>query len=471
MIPRASDFRADGPEEGARGFSFSSRSGGIVWRLRRICLAAAVLAAGCGSPQPAPTRGIVLLDIDTLRADHLGCYGYGRGTSPAIDALAARAVVFDWAFAQAPYTPPSQSSLLTGLHVASHGVRTRADRLRPGIDTVAELLAEKGFATAAFTDGGFMSKGFGLDQGFALFDSAGGGLDRIGPKAIAWLEARRNEPFLLLLHTYDVHTPYLPPAALRDRFGALVEAPTPGFEPSSEALEAIRTSRWTATPLPLPERDLRYAEAMYDAEIAHVDAWIGKILATLAATGLDAHTTVILFSDHGEEFGEHGSVLHEKPYATVTRIPFIVRAPGAPTGQRRHEVIQGVDLLPTVVALTGARLPRGVEGRSLLPALRGEALAPRPAFGENPWVTPGSYMVDRDFHLLFHPGTEAMELFRFRDDPQERVNLAAAQPEIVAGMRRNLDRHDAALASLAARPDPSVIDDETARRLRALGYL
>lgn len=471
MIPRAFFFRAHGPEEGARGFSFSFRSAGIATHVRQICIGAALLAVGCGTPQPALTRGIVLLDIDTLRADHLGCYGYGRGTSPAIDALAARAVVFDWAFAQAPYTPPSQSSLLTGLHVASHGVRTRADRLRPGIDTLAELLAEKGFKTAAFTDGGFMSRGFGLDQGFELYDSEGGGLDRIGPKAIAWLEARRSEPFLLLLHTYDVHTPYLPPAPLRDRFGALVEVPTPGFEPSSEVLEAIRTSRWTEAPLPLPERDLRYAEAMYDAEIAHVDAWIERIVATLAETGLDAYTTVILFSDHGEEFGEHGSVLHEKPYATVTRIPFIVRTPGSTTGQRRDEVIQGVDLLPTVVALTGARLPRGVEGRSLLPALRGEALAPRPAFGENPWVTPGSYMVDGAYHLLFHPGTDAMELFRFRADLQERVNLAVSQPGVVADMRRNLDRHDSALAALAISPDKSVIDDETARRLRSLGYL
>ncbi len=449
----------------ARGFSFLSAA------RTAITLLVAATASGCRPPEAPPTRGVVLLDIDTLRADHLGCYGYPRATSPVIDEWARGAVVFDWAFAQAPYTPPSQSSLLSGLHVATHGVRTRADRLRPGIETIAELLAEKGFATAAFTDGGFMSRGFGLDQGFELFDSEGGGLDRIGPKAIAWLEARKDEPFLLLLHTYDVHTPYAPPTPLRERFAGLVEPPTPGFEPSSEALEAIRTSRWTPEPLPLADRDLRYAEAMYDAEIAHVDAWIGRILASLAATGLDAHTTVILFSDHGEEFGEHGSLLHEKPYATVTRIPFIVRTPGAKTGARRAEVIQGVDLLPTLSELVGARLPRGVEGRSLVAALRGETLAPRPAFGENPWVTPGSYMVDGDFHLLFQPGTESMELFRFRDDPQERIDLAGAEPRVVARMRGVLDRHDALLASIAAQPDKSAIDDETAARLRALGYL
>ena len=435
-------------------------------------LAAALASIACAGPERTAARpNVLLLDVDTLRADHLGCYGYRRATSPRIDALAARSHRFEWAFAQAPYTPPSQSSLLTGLYVSHHGVRTRQDRLADEIETVAERFRANGYSTAGFVDGGFLSRDFGLAQGFAEYDDRGGGLAEIGPKFLRWLTNSPPEPFLAFLHTYDVHTPYAPHAEHRALFLEGLEPASPGFEASSEQMEDARTSMWTDRPRPLPERDLRFAEALYDAEIRFVDDWIGTILDRLDALGLSDRTIVVLVSDHGEEFGEHGSVLHEKPYATVTRIPLVIRLPRAEAGATHLAPVQGVDLGPTLIDLAGLDPLPHRDGRTLAPALRGERL-PRPfAFGENPWIHPGQYLVEGDWQLLYHPGTPRLELYRLSSDPLQRQDLSAREPERVAELSKQLAARVAALAASARSAGRAEIDPDTERQLRALGYL
>ena len=324
---------------------------------------ALTLACGPTFPDPAAVRAVILVDVDTLRADHLSAYGYARQTSPNIDAFARRAVQFDWAFSQAPNTLPSQTSILTSLYPSTHLVLHDGDRLAPAVVTLAERFQEAGFATGAFIDGGYMKSQFGLDQGFdTYFDINGGGL-AVGESHIGkWLAEQSQGRFFLLIHTYDVHTPYAPREPFRSRFLADLAAPTPGFEPTSEALESIRMSQYTAEPRSLAGRDLEYARALYDGEVALVDDWFGRFLRQLDDLGLTDSTVVALVSDHGEEFQEHGSVLHEKLYRTVTHVPLVVRAPGARNGRRVGETVETIDLAPTLLELAGVAAPAADEG-------------------------------------------------------------------------------------------------------------
>jgi len=236
----------------------------------------AVISAGCSGPSddvPSDAPPIVLIDLGTLRADHLGSYGYPRATSPNIDALAAESTRFEWAFSQAPNTAPSLASTLTGLYPATHGMRSGENRLPEAAVTLAEGLAERGYATAAFVDGGYLSAGFGFDQGFAHYESSGGGgLAEIGPRAIEWLRAHASEPFFLMVHSYDVHAPYDSPQELRDTFVADLDSPVEGFEATTERLDEAQSGDRPFTP-----SELEHARALYDAGILFVDGWVGQL--------------------------------------------------------------------------------------------------------------------------------------------------------------------------------------------------
>ena len=461
----------------------ADRGGGVAGRARSVlggaALAALLALAGCGPrfPDPSRLRAVVVVDVDTLRADALSVYGYPRPTSPAIDAFARRAVRFDWAVSQAPYTLPSQTSILTGLYPSTHRVLHDGDRLAPETVTLAERFREAGFTTAAFIDGGYLKSAFGLDQGFdTYFDINGGGL-AVGESHIArYLEEhakKEGERLFLLIHTYDVHTPYAPPEPFRSRFLAGLAAPTPGFEPTSAALEEIRLSHYTPAPKRLESRDLDYARALYDGEVAFVDAWFGRFEAQLEKLGLAESTVLALTSDHGEEFQEHGSLLHEKLHLTVSRIPLIVRAPHAVAGAVVDEPVQAIDLAPTLLELAGIEPHPGLEGRSLVPRLAGRPGGEaRPAISESPFFGVQRAILGRDAHLLLSFQSGAMELYRYRADPLEKLDLAPA----------NTDEIRPLLAELRAwgggRPPEALLEregvelpDEVARSLRALGYL
>lgn len=449
-----------------------------AFRLRRplaVCLAVGAMVGCSRAPAPAPPRAIVFLDIDTLRADHLGCYGYESETSPSIDRLAADSTRFEWAFSQAPNTPPSQASILSSLYPTTHGFTGNGDRLSPKVTTLAEVLSEAGFTTAAFVDGGYMSADFGLDQGFDLYDnSRGGGLRAILPKVERWLGEHAQERFFLLLHTYDTHSPYAPAEPWRSRLLGGIR-PTPGFEPTVEALEAVRAAAWADPDAALPDRDLRYSEALYDGEIAFVDAQIGALLDRLRELGLLERSAVFLFSDHGEEFQEHGSVLHEKLYATVTRIPLIVRLPSQPIARTVPEVVESIDIMPTVLELVGADPPSRMQGSSLVPLLRGaRAGTARPAFSESPFFGGRRAVAYRDWRMLSTVANGRRELYRFQEDPDEQLDLAAA-PDVPLDELSDLLRsfEERARGQRIGGPGTSddAPDDQTLRDLRALGYL
>jgi arylsulfatase A-like enzyme len=442
-----------------------------------VVTAACAAGLGCGLAHPLPLRPhpIIIVDVDTLRADHLGCYGYRRATSPHIDAFAGEAVFFGWAFSQAPNTPPSQASNLTGLYPSTHGMVFDEDRVPEEVVTLAEALAGHGYTTAGFHDGGYMREVFRIGQGFATYDdNRGQGLKAIGPKAESWLREHADENFLLFIHTYDPHTPYAPPAPFDRTFMDGVAAPTPGFEPTTKQMNEIRLSKFTKNPLTLPPNDLAYSIALYDGEIRYVDEWFGGFWRVVRELGLDRRATVVFLSDHGEEFQEHGSVMHEKLYATVTHIPFMIRLPGGRLARRVDVVVESVDLMPTLLELAGAAVPAGVQGSSLVPLLTGRpAPGPQAAFSESPFFGRSRAVALGDHHLLLNTKTGATELYDVRNDPLEQVDIAASKPpvlEIMAGLLRTWEDRVAA-STVEGTGEPAPLDEETLEQLRALGYV
>ncbi len=464
-------------------------------RAAAVLCALAVLASSgfaCRRGAAGAARGVIVVDIDTLRADHLGTYGYARATSPNLDAFARRGVRFDWAFSQAPYTLPSQTSILTSLYPSSHLVLHDSDHLAPERVTLAERFAAAGFTTGAFIDGGFLKAHFGLDQGFATyFDLNGGGVKEGEARIRDWLGAHRSERFFLFLHTYDVHSPYAPPAPYRERFAALVGPPTPGFEPTSEALERVRLSQYSARPERLPESDLAYAEALYDGEIAYVDAWFGRLLATVGELGLADSTVVAVVSDHGEEFAEHGSLLHEKLYTSVTHVPLLLAGPGLPADRRVATTVETIDLAPTLLELAGVAVssPMGsavgqVSGSGPGVEMEGESLRGRIAGSgsgdsdtemavvESPFFGVQRAWIDGTHHLILSLASGRAELYRYRDDRDEQRDLASAAPE---ELRQRLSRLRRWSRNRPAGPllehEKVALPPEVEESLRSLGYL
>jgi arylsulfatase A-like enzyme len=450
--------------------------------LRASLLASMVFAAGCGgggggekkaAELPAGPHPIILLDVGTLRADHLGAYGYVRPTSPNIDILAAESAQFLWAFSQAPMTAPSQASILTGIYPSSHRMIEEGSRLSDEAVTLAEVLAEKGYTTAAFVDGGYLSPGFGLEQGFSLYDnSQGGGLRVVGPKAIDWLRQNKDSNFLLLIHTYDVHTPYDPPEPHRSLFLRGLAAPAPGFEPSAERMEAVRASFHTEKPAPLAEADLEYAEALYDGEIHAVDAWIEDFMKVVRETGLDKRATIAFFSDHGEEFQEHGSVLHEKLHTTVTRVPLLVRFPSAAFAGKIEANVEMVDLMPTLLELAGVPLPPHVQGESLVPLVRGEGQPPYIAFSESPLLGGQRAVALGGSHLILSKDLGTARLFDLAVDPLEMKDIAAAEPDRSEVMLRHIKSWEEKVELFTFSGGQAAnVGEETLDQLKSLGYV
>jgi arylsulfatase A-like enzyme/tetratricopeptide (TPR) repeat protein len=388
---------------------------------------------------------VLLVTIDTLRADRVGSYGSGLGTTPVLDALAARGVRFETVMATAPLTGPSHATILTGLTPLGHGFRNNSGFALPrSVRTAGEMLQAAGYRTAAVVSGFPLDRRFGLDRGFGAYDDhlPKGNDPRRTPyverpanqatdAAIAWLETRGQAPWFLWVHYYDPHAPYEPPGDLRARF----------------------------------------AHAPYDGEIAFVDREIDRLLQHLASARALARTIAVVTSDHGESLGEHGEGTHGLfLYDATLLVPWIMAGPGVPGGRVARTVARTTDILPTLLDYAG--VPAGVplDGRSLRPAVDGQALDDVPAYAESlyselelGWAPLHAVRLGR-FKLIDAPRAELYDLSR---DPVETVNRhdhdAATADRLRQGLRSMLQRTP---PSAAAPTDP-----EAARRLTALGYV
>jgi arylsulfatase A-like enzyme len=337
--------------------------------------AALALAAACTPGTQPPRTSVLLVTVDTLRADRLSCAGYPRPTTPSIDALAARGVRFERAWSHAPETGPSLATVLTSRRATVTGVRGNAERLDPALPTLATVARASGLRTAAFVSTVLLRRdACAFDRGFETYDDAMTDpcfgheraqrvAERTVDAAVAWLGARR-EPFLLWVHLYDPHGPYTPPQRA-ERLDA-----TRGTLRSVQ-LDAAWIPRYQRVGASLDAAD--YADR-YDHEIAYADLHVGRLLATVDP----ATTLVVLHADHGEALGEdrywfrHGSLLHD----AALRVPWIVAGPGVPRGRAVAGDVRLVDLAPTLTALAGLPSLPAAEGRDLSAVVRGTADPP-----------------------------------------------------------------------------------------------
>ncbi|MDX1631559.1 MAG: sulfatase, partial [Thermoanaerobaculia bacterium] len=375
--------------------------------------------------------------IDTLRADHLGCYGYPRPISPEIDSFAGNAVLFRRAVAPSSWTRSSVASLLTGVHPRSHGAIGRDDALPEEARTLAELLQDAGYRTTAFITNGNVGARAGFAQGFDEFrhleeedtERIHRFSDELNEAFFDWLdsEPETSEPLFAYVHATDPHGPYTPPEPFRSRFASRVRDPQVGLmEPLQELTRGERV------PTDSLRRDLL---ALYDAEIAFNDAQFGAFLDGLEARGLDRSSVVVLVSDHGEEFYDHGWWQHGKTlYREQIWVPLVVKLPREGAGGSVVEPVVGlVDVVPTLLELAGVDPPPLVQGESLLPLLSGGDVpgGPRRAFAHLDLDQRfGESVVTRDSHFVFHRNEHwtGPGLFDWSRDPEETRNLADERP-------------------------------------------
>ena len=510
------------------------REGGRSRTSLLLILAVAGLFITCGpdSDEQRPLNVLIVV-LDTLRPDHLGLDGYERSTSPHLDAFAEKAFVFRSAQSAAPWTTPSLTSLLTSLYPDVHGVRTYPDpgRLAEGVTTLAEVLSDAGYETAAFTEGFYAAAAFGMDQGFDSFSGApeklvgekgrhkllGQNVDRF----LSWLKAPRERPFFALFHTYETHYPYHAPDASIQRF-----RPSYDGEAEHAQLHAL-VERWNKERL-LTEDEFRMAfrhewhcgdeiiammedlegaeelvrqlgledergqgaelepflKDLYDACVHFTDAQLQRVWAALEAGDLADETLVVVVSDHGEALGEHGLLgqhgltLHEE----LLRILLLLRIPGERFEPRDiPQLVQSIDVMPTVLDLLdlkGASDAPPMQGQSLVPLLEG-AWEERAAFGHAP-VTDTvdsrehSLRTDR-WKLIVGTRDDQVQLFDLELDPGETMDMAAEQPDVVATLRAQLDaqpsRDEALRRELGIEVGASGLGPEQLGALRALGYV
>lgn len=410
---------------------------------------AAVLLSACGPGRPPRAEHVVVVTLDTLRADRLGCYGARGVSTPRLDRIAAEGALAEEASAHVPLTRPSHVSLFTGLLPSEHGIRDNVSpAVVPEVPLLAEVFRKNGFATAAFVSSVVLSAQSGLDRGFDVysgdFEGASGdaqflntvqkkGADTIA-EAVKWLEARRGERFFLWVHLYEPHDPYEPP------------------EPYAT----------------------RYAGRLYDGEVAWTDELVGRLEDRLAGLGLEDKAALIVTSDHGEGLGEHGESLHGFfAYQTTLRVPLLVRAPGVRAGTRVKSTVRLVDIAPTALELAGIPAPPA-SGRSVAAALRGSGQVPEPiTYAET--LVPLLHFGWSDLRVVREGRWKYIqaprpELYDLETDPEERHDLAASQPSRAAAMRGALgsilDKERKGGAATAAAVSTDLIE-----KLGALGYV
>jgi choline-sulfatase len=421
-------------------------------------IALALVSCGRTPPGRTPTEtsaplrplNLVVVTIDTLRADHVHCYGYERIETPTLDRLAGQGTLFEHAFAQVPLTPPSHASIFTGTYPTVHHVRnTGGFILDPSSRTLAKILQEQGWDTAAFLGAAVLKKAFGLNQGFAVYDDqmppepAGGGLPveaqrragEVVDRAITWLNAQSGKPFFVWLHLYDPHAPYDPPPPFRQK----------------------------------------YRDRLYDGEIAYTDRELGRFLTALDKKSPPENTIVVVLADHGESLGEHGEYTHGVfLYDSTLHVPLILRAPGVQKGIRVSRQVRTIDVLPTTLDLMGARPPAACQGASLLPLLSGKSVAETSSYAETlfPKITMhwAELRAIRTGRWKYIRAPKA-ELYDLEQDPGEKNNVLAAHPDEYRALERKLVTISQVGQGQTEKVQANHMDRRTMDELKSLGYL
>ncbi len=404
----------------------------------------------------AERPNVVLITLDTTRADHVGCYGDAEARTPALDALAQNGVLFSQAASATPLTLSSHCTIMTGLYPTYHGVRLNGTTaLGQGQTTLAEVFSKEGYQTAAFIAAFVLDGRWGLNQGFGAYDDQFdmrkfkhldlAGVQRPGNEvmdaALQWLGGHKDAPFFAWIHLYDPHTPYEPPEPFRSQFAG------------------------------------RGPRGLYDGEIAFADQQVGRCVSWLRDAGLDRKTILVVVGDHGEALGSHGEGTHGFfVYDYAVRVPFIVSTPfDVLRGVRVDTQVSLVDVFPTVLALAGIESKARVHGRSLARLMLGEGPAEEiDAYSECLTASlqygwgPLRSLRSARYKYIQAPKPE---LYDLAADPDEATNVFAKHPAMAAAMNRELERIAEETGRDAPAPEAANLDRETVQRLAALGYI
>jgi len=440
-----------------------------AWR----ALLALLLAASC-APTPPP-RNLILISIDTLRADRLGCYGYDRPTTPFLDRQAHAGVLCADASSTSSWTYPSHASMFTGLYPGRNGATDLRQRLRKEVPSLAEWLVARGYRAAGVVSS-TLFQGYGLERGFERLeyvDPGGPEPSEVTVKASAWLDAvDRTQPFFFLIHYLDPHSDYASLPEFEAPFVRPYEGPATGK--SEQLFEHVRGY------LRFSDEDARHLSDLYDAGVRQQDAELEKLFAHLEALGLLEDSVVVLTSDHGEEFLEHGGVMHGlAQFEESVRVPLLFFGAGVPRDVRLSVPVSLVDVVPTVLELLGVEPPPELDGISLVPLFR-DPHGKRPeralyieADMDPPGPTartmvPGDDLAIRRgrFKLVLDPATDAARLYDLEADPRETADATAAHPELARAL-------EAELRSFRSTHRPGAASELTAedlRKLEELGY-
>jgi len=435
----------------------------------------------CESRSTYEFSNIVFITIDTLRADRLGMYGYFRDTSPILDALASESILFERCFAPMATTYPSHLSLFTGTYpnetgaIANVGDRGKAFQPTNRLRTLAQLLRDEGYRTAAFVSAAPLKRYSGLDAGFDVFTQPEGHSRRAqdtNADVFDWLDTTDEQHFFLWVHYFDPHWPYAPLPPFSDKFH------------SGPELTAYLEERSFA---PADDKAMatEIANNYYDAEISYVDEQIGKLLDALRSRGNDwENTIIVVLSDHGEGLGQHGELQHGSVWNEQLHVVLFMRIPGhAPA--RIDRLMSVADVVPTLMGLTGLpvedafrRQASGLDRLSNQPGttfiLSQESSAPRRVSRRDPG--PRYTLTGDEWKYVFKEGGET-SLFQLSTDPHELVDVIEDQPEVAARLRtilltrleeqeKRLAIHQAAGTAIDAEIDPAII-----KQMRALGYI
>ncbi|UCD83237.1 MAG: sulfatase, partial [Deltaproteobacteria bacterium] len=398
---------------------------------------------------------IILALVDALRPDHLGCYGYSRETSPNIDRIAREGVIFSNAISQASWTWPSVASLFTSLYPSQHKVtKIFGYPLSNSLTTLAEIMRDEGYTTGVISSNLCISEVFQFDQGFDYFNKrcssfgCGDDAECITNQILTWLEMNYDSSFFIYLHYMDPHAPFDPPSL----FKGIIDKPN-NFNNINRII------------------------SNYNGDIRFVDYHMGKLLSKLRELGMDDNTLFIIIADHGEEIYEHGGIAHGPTlYEEVLRIPVIFRYPALfPKGKVVEEIIQTIDIAPTILDVAGIQEFKDMEGSSLLPLLSDKDRSLKSiVFSETGKFRVRGKMTlqSKRWKLISDYSNTKIELYDLHNDPYESHNLISEESELVLDLLKSMNCIQKSLEFSEQPPEEKVkINEEMKERLRSLGYI
>jgi len=428
--------------------------------------------SGCTKISSHKKPNIILISIDTLRPDHMGCYGYSRPTSPVMDQFASEGLLFEDVTSPSPWTLPAHGSMLTGLYPNRHALKSHNVSLPKDIITLADVLQKQEYTTTEIINSDYLSKRYGMNRGFTNYMYVVEKAHQVEPsqvedKAKLWLSNSQTQPFFLFLHYFDVHSDYCSQA----KYEKIFLRPYKGkFDGRTSQLRFYRDAQ-----IALEQTDGEHLVDLYDAGIKQMDDGLDRLFSFLKSKGLYDNTYVIITSDHGEEFLDHGSVLHGRTqFQEMIKAPLIIQGPGIPKCKRIKYAASLVDLMPTILSMANAPIPPSLDGIDLSPLWteKNTSMPNRYIFAgadHNNKVYDTKQAVRHPrYKLHYDKLTKNQQLYDLQLDPGEKTDIASVSSELVDSMMAQLNNY-MSITNKGRKLDS--LSEEQIQKLKSLGYL